>query len=310
MSRSALLNRRRTLQLLSSVSALSFAPWPVHAAQTADILTNKIPSTGEAIPAIGMGTWITFNVGNDPKARDERTEVLRTFFDMGGGVIDSSPMYGSSEDVVGYALEKLGHPKGTFSATKVWTTGKADGQAQMQDSCELWRLKKFDLLQIHNLVDWETHLETLQAMKAAGQVRYIGITTSHGRRHSDLARIMAKHDVDFVQLTYNIDDRAVESQLLPLAKERGIAVIANRPFQRGGLFRRVGSKPLPAWAKDAHAANWPEFFLKFVISHPSLTCAIPATSKVAHMKQNMAVLTGSLPDPDMRKKMASYFDSL
>jgi diketogulonate reductase-like aldo/keto reductase len=304
------LTRRRALQLLSSVSALSLSPIALGAAPATDILKKTIPSTGEAVAAIGMGTWITFNVGNDVEARDARTQVLRAFFENGGRVIDSSPMYGSSEEVVGYGLEKLGFPKALFSATKVWTSGKADGQDQIQTSHKLWRIKKFELLQIHNLVDWETHIETLQAMKEAGKVRYIGVTTSHGRRHGELEQIMTTQPIDFVQLTYNIDDRAVESRLLPLAKERGLAVIANRPFQRGGLFRRVGKAPLPDWATEAHCANWPEFFLKFIVSHPALTCAIPATTKVAHMKQNMAVLTGSLPDADMRKKMSTYFESL
>ncbi len=304
------LSRRRTLQMLSSVSALAMSPFPLSAATGTASLTKTIPSSGEAIAPIGMGTWITFNVGNDTQARNARADVLRAFFSSGGRVIDSSPMYGSSEEVVGHGLEKLGFPKELFSATKVWTSGKQDGEAQIKDSHDLWRIKKFDLLQIHNLVDWETHLETLQPMKAAGQVRYIGITTSHGRRHGEVADIMANQDIDFVQLTYNIDDRAAESQLLPLAQERKIAVIANRPFQRGGLFRPVSNTPLPDWAREAHCANWPEFFLKFVVSHPALTCAIPATSKVAHMKQNMAVLKGQLPSSEMRKKMAKHFETL
>ncbi|MGH1419772.1 MAG: aldo/keto reductase [Hyphomicrobiaceae bacterium] len=311
MSRPTSLTRRQALQLLTSVGTIGLSPLTTRAATNPEPLRKRIPSTGEAIPPIGMGTWITFNVGNDREARAARAKVLKTFFAMGGRVIDSSPMYGSSEAVVGDNLETLGFPDQLFAATKVWTSGKNDGQEQMKDSLDLWRIKKFDLLQIHNLLDWETHIETLKEMKAAGQVRYIGITTSHGRRHGEFEKIMTSvEDIDFVQLTYNIEDRAAEQRLLPVAQERNLAVITNRPFQRGGLFRRVGKTPLPNWAKDAHAANWPEFFLKFVISHPAVTCAIPATSKVAHMKENMSVLNGPLPDPDMRKKMAQFIDAL
>jgi len=274
------------------------------------VRTNKIPATGEAIPAIGMGTWITFNVGEDRKARDARTEVLRNFFEQGGGMIDSSPMYGSSEEVIGYGLRKLGPQPGLFSATKVWTPFGDDAQKQVSTSERLWGVKPFDLMQVHNLVSWEEHLATLLEMKQAGRVRYVGVTTSHGRSHRELERIMQTQPLDFVQLTCNVVDRAAERRLLPLARERGIAVIANRPFRRGALFDRYQREPLPEWIGEFDATNWAQFFLKFIISHPALTCAIPATTRVDHMLENMGALHGRLPDPELRKRMAAYVESL
>ncbi len=273
-------------------------------------LLKKIPKTGELLPVVGMGTWITFNVGADKELRDARTEVLRAFFKSGGGMIDSSPMYGSAEDVVGYCLGALSHPPSLFSATKVWTPFKKTGVEQIKTSMRLWGIEKFNLLQIHNLVEWEGHLETLQEMKANGLVKYIGITTSHGRRHSDLEAIMKSRDIDFVQLTYNIDDREPEKRLLPLAAERKLAVIANRPFQRGALIDRFERHPLPDWAGEIDASSWAQFLLKFIVSHPSITCAIPATSKVAHMQENMAVGSGAFVDAKTRQRMIAYCASL
>ncbi len=207
-------------------------------------------------------------------------------------MIDSSPMYGSSEAVIGQALGQLGADAGPlFSATKVWTPGKDHGVRQMAESERLWGVKAFDLLQIHNLLGWEGHFETLKDWKAQGRVRYIGITTSHGRKHAELARIMATEPIDFVQLTYNLVDREAEEFLLPLAAEKGIAVIINRPFQRGALIDRWRGRPLPAWAKEISVTGWPQFLLKFVISHPAVTCAIPATTRVDHMAENMAAVT-------------------
>lgn len=294
----------------TSGAALAAALVPGVPAWARTVRTNKIPATGEAIPAIGMGTWITFNVGEDRKARDARTEVLRNFFEQGGGMIDSSPMYGSSEEVIGYGLRKLGPQPGLFSATKVWTPFGDDAQKQVSTSERLWGVKPFDLMQVHNLVSWEEHLATLLEMKAAGRVRYVGVTTSHGRRHRELERIMQTQPLDFVQLTYNVVDRAAERRLLPLARERGIAVIANRPFRRGALFDRYQREPLPEWIGEFDSTNWAQFFLKFIISHPALTCAIPATTRVDHMLENMGALHGRLPDPEMRQRMAAYVESL
>jgi diketogulonate reductase-like aldo/keto reductase len=273
-------------------------------------ILRAIPGTAERIPAIGMGTWITFNVGGSRRLRDGRAEVLRTFFDRGGTVVDSSPMYGSAEDVIGYCLDKIGKRASLFGATKVWTPLIADGEDQMAESRTLWGVEKFDLMQVHNLVNWEGHLETLADDKAAGRVRHIGITTSHGSRHSQMARVMADPRVDAVQLTYNIVDRSAEQHLLPLAAERGLAVVINRPFRRGELFRRFAGHPLPEWAAEIGCTNWAQFFLKFVISHPAVTCAVPATSQVSHMNENMGALYGALPDTAMRARMIRYTESL
>jgi diketogulonate reductase-like aldo/keto reductase len=208
--------------------------------------TRPIPSTGKAIPAVGLGTWITFNVGDDPVLRDECAAVVAAFFAAGGRVIDSSPMYGSSQPVIGYGLNELGRPPGLFSADKVWT--RDDGRAQMERSRRFWGVPRFDLMQVHNLVNWEAHLETLLEMKAAGKIRYVGITTSEGRRHHLFEEIMRTQPLDFVQVTYDVVDREVEGHILPLARERGIGVIVNRPFQQGALTRRLESELLPEWS--------------------------------------------------------------
>ena len=215
-----------------------------------------------------MGSWITFNVGADAALRAQRLAVLQTFFDEGGAVIDSSPMYGSSEEVIGYCLARIENKGALFAATKVWTYLQSFGRRQMQASEQLWGTTHFDLMQIHNLLDWEAHLETLLDWKAQGRVRYIGITTSHGRRHEELEKVMASQPVDFVQFTYNILDREAEERLLPLAAERGLAVIVNRPFRRGALFDMFERRALPEWAAEIDCANWAQFFLKFIVSHP------------------------------------------
>lgn len=263
-----------------------------------------IPSSREMIPVIGLGSWITFGI--DPDDIDEMTQreaVMREFLMRGGGMLDSSPMYGNAQQVIGLLLNKIGNHGGLFSATKVWTHGDRQGYLQMEHSRLLWGLSHFDLMQVHNLMDWEVHLPTLRAMKEQGTIRYIGVTTSHGRRHPELINIMRKEALDFVQVTYNLLDREAEDYLLPLAEDRGIAVIINRPFQRGGLFDYVGRHPLPAWASEIDCKNWAQFFLKFIVSHPSVTCAIPATSRVDHLQENMEAAYGRLPDAAMRQRM-------
>ena len=302
-------SRRRFLA--GAAAAGVTVAWP-SAGQTAraPVLRKTVPTTGEALPVIGMGTWLTFDVGRDPARRDQRVEVLRRFFEMGGGLVDSSPMYGSSEAVIGYCLERLQPASGLFSATKVWTRGKANGVEQMAESERLWGVDRFDLLQIHNLVGWETHLETLLDWKANGRVGAIGITTSHGRRHREFEAIMAHQPIDFVQLTYNILDRRAEQRLLPLAAERGLAVIANRPFRGGALFGYFAHHPLPDWAGEIDCANWAQLFLKFIVSHPAVTCAIPATRRVDHMEENMGALRGMLPDPELRARMVRNVEDL
>jgi len=273
-------------------------------------LTRAIPASGERIPVIGMGSWITFDVGHNPLKRVARIKVLQRFFDNGGGLIDSSPMYGSSEEVIGYCLENIANTEGLFAATKVWTVYKALGIRQMDASRRLWGVPRFDLMQIHNLLDWEAHINTLADWKAEGRIRYVGITTSHGRRHGAFVKLMTELPLDFVQFTYNIIDREAERRLLPLAAERGLAVVINRPFRRGALFGYFDDKPLPDWAAEFDCQNWAQFFLKFIVSHPAVTCAIPATSRVEHMAENMGAAYGRLPDPKLRTRMIRYVEGL
>jgi len=272
--------------------------------------TRPVPSSGEALPLVGLGSWISFNVGNDKAARDASADVIRNFFQAGGRLIDSSPMYGSAQEVIGYGLKKLAHPTALFAADKVWISDGDKGRSQIEESRQLWGIPRFDLLQVHNLLSWQAHLPTLFAMKASGQLRYVGITTSHGRRHGEMEQLMRSQPLDFIQLTYNLIDREAEQRLLPLAQQRGIAVIVNRPFQQGDLLRRLARHPLPSWAAEIGCSSWAQFALKFIISHPAVSCAIPATSSVAHVIENMGAATGRLPDQAMRKRMAAYVDSL
>lgn len=297
---------RRTFVKVAVGSPMAFA-WPgTTLAATPAPLMRTIPSTGEAIPSVGLGTWITFNVGDDPVLRDECADVIAAFFEAGGRMIDSSPMYGSSQPVIGYGLEKLGRPETLISAEKVWTSSAGSGPAQIEESRRLWEVPRFDLVQVHNLVAWEAHLETLFAMKADGQIRYVGITTSKGRRHDLFEDIMRQHPLDFVQLTYNIVDREAEERLLPLAAERGMAVIVNRPFRQGALTRRLEGEPLPDWAADIGAATWAQFILKFILAHSAVTVAIPATTRVDHVRENLAAAAGPLPDTALCERMAAY----
>jgi diketogulonate reductase-like aldo/keto reductase len=305
------LSRRAFVASVATVAAAAaLGAGSVVAAPGAVVLRRTVPATGEQVPAIGMGSWITFNVGGNQRLRDQRVNVLQTFFDMGGSVIDSSPMYGSSEDVIGYCLERIANTRSLFSATKVWTLLKVLGVGQMENSRQFWGVDRFDLMQVHNLLNWEGHLATLLDYKARGRIRYVGVTTSHGRRHDAIEKVMAKQPLDFVQFTYNILDREAERRLLPLAADRGLAVIVNRPFRRGALFRIIGRHPLPAWAVEFDCANWAQFFLKFIVSHPAVTCAIPATSRADHMEENMGALYGRLPDRKMRERMIAYVEEL
>jgi diketogulonate reductase-like aldo/keto reductase len=300
--------RRRVLRAVAAGAA--FPLWPDLAfAQGRPPITRPIPATGETLPAIGVGSWITFNVPPDTAAAASLVPVLRSFFERGGAMIDSSPMYGYSETIIGEMLKQTSHPR-LFSATKIWTVGKALGQMQFERSLRLWGVPKLDLVHIHNLLDWETHLPTLKALKAAGRVRYIGITTSEGAKHEEMERALKRERFDFVQFTYNFTDRRVEARLLPLAAERGTAVVINRPFDGGRLFSLVRGQPLPAWAREFECDNWAQFFLKFIVSHPAVTCAIPATRQTAHMAENMGALYGRLPDARMRERMAQHMGTL
>ena len=311
------LSRRAFLASLAAAGAAAAlrprraAAYPGPAApRPGPLVTHAIPSSGQALPLVGLGSWMTFNVGEDTAARDTCTEVMRAFFAEGGRLIDSSPMYGSSQEVIGYGVAKLGHPKPLFSADKVWTSSGAKGPEQIRESEKRWGVARFDLLQVHNLMAWEEHLETLFAMKAAGKLGYVGITTSHGRRHDEMEKVMRAKPLDFVQFTYNAADRDVEQRLLPLAQERKMAVICNRPFQGGDLIHRVERTPLPPWAAEIDCANWPQVLLKFIVSHPAVTCAIPATSQVAHVRENVGASYGRMPDAAMRRRIADEVGKL
>lgn len=299
------MDRRQALGFLAA--GFAAATLPAHGQSAAAGALRKIPASGEAIPVVGLGTWLTFDVGGtDSPARRARGEILRAFFDAGGRLVDSSPMYGSSEEVVGAELARTPDAR-LFSATKVWTVGALAGRRQMERSKGLWRVPRLDLMQVHNLLDWETHWPILKAMKAEGRVRYIGMTTSHGRRHDDLEKIVARDRLDFVQLTYNLNDRDIEARLLPLAAERGTAVIVNRPFDGGAMFGVKTAKPLPGWAKEIDCRTWAEAFLKWIAAHPAVTCAIPATSQLAHLRENMRALSAPLPDAALRRRIADDY---
>jgi diketogulonate reductase-like aldo/keto reductase len=297
------MQRRAVLQLIG-LAAVAQA----RAGSPAAPLTKPIPSSGEQIPVVGLGTWITFNVGRDPRGRQQCAEVMRAFFAAGGRLIDSSPMYGSSQPVIGEGLSKLGMPKSLFSAEKVWTS--SDGAAQIEASRRFWQVPGFDLVQVHNLLDWQEQLPLLQEMKKAGKLRYVGITTSEGRRHREFEQVMRGHRLDFVQLTYNPVDREAEQRLLPLARERGIAVLANRPFQEGALLEKLQRHPLPPWAGEIGCTAWSQLVLKHIVTHPAITCAIPATSNVAHLRENMAAASGPMPDEAMRRRIADHIAKL
>jgi diketogulonate reductase-like aldo/keto reductase len=275
------------------------------AQQPQSIAARPIPSSGETIPIIGLGTWQTFDVGSDAAARQPLEQVLEVFSAAGGRVIDSSPMYGSSEQVVGDLRTRTGAPPKPFIATKVWTTGKDAGIRQMEDSMRKLRVKVMDLMQVHNLLDVDTHLATLDAWKKEGRVRYVGVTHYTAGGAEEVARLVAKRPVDFVQINYSVAERDAERRLLPLCKDKGIAVIANRPFAGGELFRQLRSRPLPAWAGEVECASWAQLMLKFVVSHPALTCAIPASAKPEHTRDNMAAGLGRMPDPAQRERIAS-----
>ncbi len=299
-------SRRSVLAALgATAAAAALRPAPA-GGQAASVLNRAIPSSGEAIPLVGLGSWITFNVGEDPLLRAECTEVMRAFFAAGGRMIDSSPMYGSAQAVIGHGLAELGRPEALFSADKVWTTG--DGAAQIAESERLWGVPRFDLLQVHNLVAWEQQLDLLLAMKAEGRLRHVGITTSEGRRHGTFEEVMATRPLDFVQVTYNPLDRAVEERILPLAAERGIAVIVNRPFRQGMLTDALAGTPLPAIAAELRCATWAQLILKFIVAHPAVTTAIPATTRVDHVIENMGAATDPLPDAAQRAAIVAAIE--
>ncbi len=302
--------RRRFLQAASAATALVTLPSGRLSAASTTAIKKAIPSSGEKISVIGLGTSRTFDVNVETAVNSQLLDVMRAFFANGGQLIDSSPMYGNAEAVTGALVDAVDDTEGLFTATKVWTWGKEDGIEQMQRSMRRLGSEQIDLMQIHNLRDWQVHLETLREWKANGMIRYIGITTSHGRSHGELEDILQQHEFDFVQFSYNILNRTAEKRLLPIAHERGIATLINRPYQRGSLFRKVKGKALPSWAAEFDCASWGQFFLKFIVSHPDVTCVIPATSKQKHMVDNMGAGHGRLPDSATRRRMIEFMESI
>jgi diketogulonate reductase-like aldo/keto reductase len=306
------ISRRELLRLALGAGIFVSTGGAAMAAATSSkpILTKSIPHTGESLPVIGLGTWQTFDVGPAPSERAPLREVLREFVRLGGTVIDSSPMYGRSESVVGDLATELKLDGKLFVATKVWTSGREAGIRQMEQSFQRLRAKPVNLMQIHNLVDWRTHLTTLRGWKKDGRVRYIGVTHYTASAYDQLARVLENEELDFVQLNYSIAEREAEQRLLPLATDRGVAVLVNRPFAQAQLFSKVRGKPLPPFAEEIGCASWAQFFLKFVVSHPAVTCAIPATSKVQHLTDNMQAGMGQLADAKIRQRMATYVAEL
>jgi diketogulonate reductase-like aldo/keto reductase len=274
------------------------------------IITRAIPSSGETIAAVGLGTYRAFDVGASRPQRDPLREVLRRFVALGGRVVDSSPMYGAAETIVGDLAAELGLGGSLFFATKVWITGREAGIEQMEQSMRRLRVTRLDLMQIHNLLDWRTHLKTLRDWKEAGRIRYLGITHYTASAYGELERIMGDERLDFVQLNYSLAEREAERRLLPLARERGIAVLVNRPYAEGAMFRQVRGRPLPAWAADVGCRSWGQFFLKWILGHPAVTSVIPATGQPDHLEDNMHAGVGPLPDAGLRERMAAYFKTL
>ena len=300
--------RRRLLALTGGVCL----GLPIGSArsQAQKIMTRKIPSSGEALPAVGLGTWQVFNVGAGAAERAPLREVLAAFSKAGGKVVDSSPMYGAAESVAGDLIAELGLRDKLFIATKVWTSGREDGIAQMETSFRRLRVKILDLMQVHNLLDVDTHTKTMLDWKAEGRIRYLGITHYTASAHAEAERQLKKQKYDFLQINYSLAERDSEKRLLPWCRDNKVAVIANRPFAEGAMFRRVRGKPLPPWAADLGIASWAQYFLKWIVGHPAITCTIPGTGKPEHMADNVAAGFGALPDGAARKKMADYFDSL
>lgn len=280
-------------------------------AQPHAAVTRAIPASGEALPVIGLGTWQTFDVGNSAPERAPLKQVLEMLAQAKGSVVDSSPMYGSSESVAGDLIAELGIRERLFIATKVWTSGREEGIRQMETSFRRLRVQRMDLMQVHNLLDVATHTRTLQSWKADGRVRYLGITHYTASAYPEVERWLRTGDYEFLQINYSLEEREAEKRVLPLAQEKRVAVIVNRPFGKGSLFRQVRGKRVPAWAtEELGVQSWAQFFLKWIVGHPALTCAIPGTSKPEHMRDNAAAGTGALPDAAQRQRMAQYLDRL
>ena len=272
--------------------------------------TRPIPHSGERIPAVGLGTWQAFDVPRDGPERAAAKETLRTLAELGGTVVDSSPMYGAAEQAVGALSTELGLPGKLFVATKVWTSGRDAGIRQMEASFRKLGVERLDLMQVHNLVDTDAHLATLEGWRKEGRVRYLGITHYTASGHPGLEAAIRKHRPDFVQLNYSLVEREAEHRLLPLAQAEGAAVLVNRPLGQGRMFARVKGKPLPGWANEIDCASWTQVFLKFILGHPAVTCVIPGTRNAKHLADNLGAARGRMPDPQLRARLVAYFDSI
>lgn len=309
MSKTHISRRQAVRMVLAGSAALASArfgqAWSADRSSAPSMISREIPSSREVLPVIGLGTWQTFDIESGSAEQRTLQEVLENFVDLGGRLVDSSPMYGRSESVVGEISAALNLRNRLFLATKVWTTGKQAGIRQMEESFQKLRASRIDLMQVHNMVDVATQLETLREWKQQGRIRYLGITHYTAGGHDAVTRLVASEPLDFIQINYSVGEREAERSLLPLARERGVAVLANRPFAGGDLFRRVRNKPLPEWAAEINCTTWAQLLLKFVISNPAVTCAIPATSKVSHLRDNMRAGSEPLPNGDLRERIAA-----
>ena len=304
------MDRRTAVKLLAAATTAALASPGILATEAPRMITRKVPGSGEEIPVVGMGSSDTFDVGEDAASRAGLREVLQALVAGGGRVIDSSPMYGRAETVLGDLIDELGLAPKLWYATKVWTRGRAAGARQIEESFARLRTKRLDLLQIHNLLDWRGHVPTLRALQAAGRVRYSGLTHYRADAHAELERVLGEEKFDWLQVNYSLAEREAEDRLLPFCRDHGIAVMVNRPFADGALFGRVRGRPLPGWAEEIGCRSWGQVFLKFVISHPAVTCVIPATSKPAHMTDNAAAGLAPLPDEGQRRRIAEYWRGL
>jgi diketogulonate reductase-like aldo/keto reductase len=305
------MSRRRSLHLMAAIAAAVASGLPLGgraAAPATAMLSRRIPSSGESLPAIGLGTSQTFDIAGGGAEFDAALEVTRLFVAGGGRLVDTSPMYGDAESALGRLAARAAVADRLFYAAKVWTRGREAGIAQMRTSMQRMGVKRIDLMQVHNLIDTAVHLATLREWKGEGKLRYIGVTHYHSGAYADLERVLKSEPLDFVQLNYSLAEREAEQRLLPLAAEKGIAVLINRPFADGALFQRVRGKTLPAAAKDAGCESWAQYFLKWILGHPAVTCAIPATRNPRHIADNLAAATGAMPDAALRARMAQEFD--
>lgn len=300
-----MMTRRELLTHTGCVSiAASLAPTALFAQP--QLIMRPIPKTGELLPVVGLGTYRTFDVGADDSEREPLRQVTQEFFNLGGRLVDSSPRYGPAEAAFGEVLENISNAGNIFAATKVSADGLEDGLRQMRESPEKMGVERIDLMQIHNLRDWKTHMPVLKAWKDEGRFRYIGISASNVELYEEYVRVMRSEPLDFIQINYSVAERASEVTILPLAQDLGMAVLINRPFVAGALFREVAGKPLPDWAADFDCTSWAQFFLKFVLSHPAVTVAIQATSDVDHLRDNMAAGSGGMPGPKARQQMVDF----